>query len=309
MHQVRDDEINEFEGTEEDWRLIGLAAAASSEVYKEAPDIQDGVTFKAKGNTKATVIYVEELNGQRVLVVAVRGTVTKEDWMLNANGTPKKSSKLLEGSATWHGGFLMVAEVMQKKTAKAVAEAATEDDQIDSILFTGHSAGGAIAQLFYAMKLLSAPAYADSSIGFQKVHCITFGAPPLASVHIPHGQPPLHKPGAFLSFINEGDPVPLAQEEYIKALIDVYVLSNDDLKKRYSQGYHVPPPRLRVSGTCVVLRDVDPHDAEQMALQACITNSEVVEKKLFGNPYVHPMKVYLERVKELGVVANATIDG
>ena len=185
-------------------------------MYKEVPDIQDAEAFKVKGNKKATVIYIEEVDGRHVLVVAVRGTVTKDDWMLNVNSTPKKSSqvslcntkpamcytnqqKLLDGTAMWHGGFLLVASTMENQTAKAISKAKNGNDCIDSLLFTGHSTGGAIAQIFYAMSMSSNTAlsravsgeslrnvyYRETTLigqkGIGEIHCVTFGTPPVAS--------------------------------------------------------------------------------------------------------------------------------
>lgn len=40
------------------------------------------------------IAYVDEVEGHRILIIAVRGTVTKDDWMLNVNNAPKKSSKV-----------------------------------------------------------------------------------------------------------------------------------------------------------------------------------------------------------------------
>ena len=39
------------------------------------------------------IMYVDEVNGP-VLIIAIRGTVTKGDWMLNVNSRPRSSSKV-----------------------------------------------------------------------------------------------------------------------------------------------------------------------------------------------------------------------
>lgn len=72
--------------------------------------MDNGQQFKAKANVKAMIIYVDEADGHRILIVAVRGTVTKDDWMLNVNNAPKKSSKVglyILCSA----GYLLIAQV------------------------------------------------------------------------------------------------------------------------------------------------------------------------------------------------------
>ena len=93
-----------------------------------------------------------------------------------------------------------------------------------SLLITGHSAGGAVASLLYA-HMLSRTFETELNIlteCFKRVHCITFGAPPISLL-------PLQKPSEmrlqksiFLSFINEGDPVPRADKAYVRSLINLY---------------------------------------------------------------------------------------
>lgn len=39
-------------------------------------------------------MYIDEVDSRKVLTIAVRGTVTMYDWMLNFNSSPKKSSKV-----------------------------------------------------------------------------------------------------------------------------------------------------------------------------------------------------------------------
>ena len=56
--------------------------------------MSDAQQFKAKSNTKAMIMYVEEINNRRILIVAIRGTVTRNDWMLNINNASKKTSKV-----------------------------------------------------------------------------------------------------------------------------------------------------------------------------------------------------------------------
>ena len=93
-----------------------------------------------------------------------------------------------------------------------------------SLLITGHSAGGAVASLLYA-HMLSRTFETELNIltaCFKRVHCITFGAPPISLL-------PLQKPSdmrlqksIFLSFINEGDPVPRADRAYVRSLLNLY---------------------------------------------------------------------------------------
>ncbi|KAL8912275.1 MAG: hypothetical protein Q9172_007530, partial [Xanthocarpia lactea] len=206
IHSFAVEELKTFNSTFFEWQLIKHAADASYRVYEAMPDFEDGQMVEAKGQRKAMIVYIDVVDGRRMLIVGVRGTVTMDDWMLNVNRSPRKYSKMFLKTALWHGGFLAVAETMAKRIARIIQE--------------------------------------------------------------------MHR-----DIVNEGDPVPQAQEEFIKTLIDVYVLA---------------------SGHQVILRDADPDDLDSNNIQVYTTESSVLEKKLFGNPFVHPMKEYLDRIKGLG---------
>lgn len=136
---------------------------------------------------------------------------------------------------------------------------------------------------------------------FPEINCITFGTPPIASVPLHSTQGVSTDPGIFLSIVNEGDPVPQAQEEFIKTLIDVYVLSPKDLSERYPDGVQVPQGHYRASGNTVILRDVNPDDENADNIKPYTTGSHLLERKLFGNPFVHSMNEYLERIERMGL--------
>ncbi|KAL9024574.1 MAG: hypothetical protein Q9196_006418 [Gyalolechia fulgens] len=190
---------------------------------------------------------------------------------------------------------------MAKRIVRIIQEMHREHEEISSILFTGHSAGGAIAQLFFAMSMSPDTTLSKGiSKDFQEVHCITFGTPPITTTPLHDWQGDSKRHGVFLSIVNEGDPVPQAQEEFIKTLIDVYVLSRNDLDIRYPNGVEIPHGLFRASGHQVILRDADPDDLDSNNIEVYTTESSVLEKKLFGNPFVHPMKEYLDRIEGLG---------
>lgn len=53
-------------------------------------------------------------------------------------------------------------------------------------------------------------------------HCITFGSPPITLLPLTKPSLPHLRKSLFLSFINEGDPVPRADKPYIRSLLDLY---------------------------------------------------------------------------------------
>lgn len=95
-----------------------------------------------------------------------------------------------------------------------------------SLLITGHSAGGAVAALLYS-HMLSTSREAESELNvltgfFKRIHCISFGAPPVSLLPLSTPDRPALRKSLFLSFVNEGDPVPRADKAYVRSLIDLY---------------------------------------------------------------------------------------
>lgn len=95
-----------------------------------------------------------------------------------------------------------------------------------SLLITGHSAGGAVAALLYS-HMLSTSREAESELNiltgcFKRIHCVTFGAPPVSLLPLAKPANPLLRKSLFLSFVNEGDPVPRADKAYVRSLLDLY---------------------------------------------------------------------------------------
>lgn len=200
-----------------------------------------------------------------------------------------------------------------------------------SLLITGHSAGGAVANLLY-LHLLSESPMVQSNLTqlrgwFRSVHCVTFGAPPI-SIR-PLQQP--NSPGfpksksLFLSFINEGDPVTRADKAYIVSLLDLYVTPaprltlyrpSDNKNVPASSHWHVPPATLSNAGQLVLLRDRGPLSSpfiigpvrkpggppplpRRELFEACVINDDQLRRVVFGDPVMHMMDLYARRIETL----------
>ena len=103
-----------------------------------------------------------------------------------------------------------------------------------SLVITGHSAGGAIASLLFS-HMLSTSTGARSELrdlvagkAFRRVHCITFGTPPVTLLPLRKPDNPKLENWLFMTFVNEGDPVARADKEYIKSLVELYVKSTPE---------------------------------------------------------------------------------
>lgn len=95
-----------------------------------------------------------------------------------------------------------------------------------SLLITGHSAGGAVAALLYS-HMLATTQQAQSELNmltgcFKRIHCVTFGAPPVSLLPLTTPKTLALRKSLFLSFVNEGDPVPRADKAYVRSLLDLY---------------------------------------------------------------------------------------
>jgi hypothetical protein len=110
---------------------------------------------------------------KKILIVTIRGTATAGGYMLNTNGAPE-TFEVFGETTTWHRGFLSMTLRMRKDTAKVVQKVALQDDMPEHFLFTGHSAGGVIAQIFYSLSMRSENAVAKviqgEHVDFENFH-------------------------------------------------------------------------------------------------------------------------------------------
>ncbi|KAI1871806.1 hypothetical protein JX265_005792 [Neoarthrinium moseri] len=214
------------------WPLISLAARYSARVYERPRGAERDAYVDAdwKAGTKAMCLKSVPMDHMNTIVFAIRGTATFMDWAVNLNTAPASPKGFLDDTKNCcHAGFLSTARKMVKPVASRLRQLIEENPRRSSysLLITGHSAGGAVASLLYSHMLATSKS-ASSELNrltgqFKRVHCITFGTPPL-SVY-PLAKPHRHrlKNSLFLSFINEGDPVARADRAYVKSLLELYV--------------------------------------------------------------------------------------
>lgn len=242
------------------------------------------------------VIKSVALDHMDVIVFAVRGsTMSFKDWATNMDTEPSAPHNFLDDSRnTCHTGFLSVARQMVKPVATRLRQLLEENPSRASscsLIITGHSAGGAVASLLYTHMLSMTLTSELTSLRsrFKRVHCVTFGAPPVSRKPLRNPTDPKFAKWLFFSFINEGDPVARADKSYMRSLLELYnsapppppersgksgngkgiplkfnFLSRDKDKekerhKRRSQEklvWRIPNPTLLLPGEVVVLRRV-----------------------------------------------------
>ncbi|KAI0471051.1 Alpha/Beta hydrolase protein [Xylariaceae sp. FL0804] len=226
-----------------DWPLICLAAQYSERVYENprGAECDTHVDADWRKGTKAMCIKSVPMDHMDTIVFAIRGTTSFMDWAVNLNTAAAAPVGFLDDpSNLCHAGFLSVARRMVAPVAARLRQLLEEDPGrcAHRLLITGHSAGGAVAALLYA-HLHAATAPAASELNalagcFRRVHCVTFGTPPVSRRPLlpPPRPSSSHHRGSrsrnrssrslFLSFVNEGDPVARADRAYVRSLLELY---------------------------------------------------------------------------------------
>ncbi|KAI1749712.1 alpha/beta-hydrolase [Xylaria castorea] len=211
--------------------LLCLAAQYAERVYEKPRGAERDAHVDAdwKTGTKAMYIKSVPMDNMGIIVFAIRGTANFIDWTVNLNTAPAAPTGFLDDASNFcHAGFLSVAKNMIAPVASRLRHLLEEDPGrcAHSLLITGHSAGGAIASLLY-MHMLATSKASSSELNlltgcFKRVHCITFGSPPVSL--LPLQVPRRHelRKSLFYSFINEGDPVTRADKAYVKSLLELF---------------------------------------------------------------------------------------
>ncbi|KAJ2988869.1 hypothetical protein NUW58_g3756 [Xylaria curta] len=211
--------------------LLCLAAHYAERVYEKPRGAERDAHVEAdwKTGTKAMYIKSVPMDNMGTIVFAIRGTATFMDWAVNLNTAPTAPVGFLDDARNFcHAGFLSVARKMIAPVALRLRQLLEEDPGrcAHSLLITGHSAGGAIASLLY-MHMLATSEATSSELSlltgcFERIHCITFGSPPVSlfPLQTPHRRE--LRRSLFYSFVNEGDPVTRADKAYIKSLLELF---------------------------------------------------------------------------------------
>lgn len=177
---------------------------------------------------------------------------------------------------------------------------------------------------------------------FRRVHCVSFGAPPVSLLPLAKPNNPALKKSLFYSFVNEGDPVPRADKAYIRSLLDLYSTpapgqacpltsglgkSSSSLtinKPKKSSSKHptkqpdaplwpVPESALSNAGRIILLRSVERyenrgkkkeiHERMNEGVVAQIVTDDLLRGVIWGDPVCHMMALYSRRIEILATNA------
>lgn len=322
--------IPPFKAYLETWQLFLRAANASVAAYNGpvSGERKDYVQADSRQGTKAMVLKSITMDDKKLIVIAIRGSQWNcRDWAVNFDSEPSPPDGFLDDSGNaCHTGFLQVARSMVVPVAnrlRELLEQAPNRLEGTSLLFTGHSAGGAVASLLY-MHMFSKKSNNPLSVFdgiFKRIHCVTFGVPPVSLLPLQKPNEHKYKKNLFISFVNEGDPIVRADKSYLKSLVRLFAASapknsatpglrqkvsrqvlrahNTSSKaKAHAPIWEVPDATLSNAGRIVVLREV-PGKSSKVEAVSCSDGE--LRGLVFGDPVMHHMDVYQRRVSAIGI--------
>ncbi|RYC90821.1 hypothetical protein BFJ63_vAg6438 [Fusarium oxysporum f. sp. narcissi] len=351
--KVNDDESREWDPSQAEVQLISVAWKCARGTYDLEGTVTDTgyCTFRRDqvvdssfaGTVKLiTSTIIEAKTGSRiieslpVLVLAIRGSASKMDHIVNANAQPRTTESFISKGCLEdlkaHSGFLNSARALDSIVTNLVNKYLESFPEMSEkkphVLFTGHSAGGAVSQLLYLRHM------SDQNLNQSaRFSCVTFGAPPCLTQHVDLD---IFQPSSgtvCVNVINEFDVVTRADKPYILSLVDVaramldlppkatvseletsegivsaaleatrdekHPLSDDseDFPVKESNFWRFPQPFYHHVGPRVILlmRFVD----NQMSLKAVEVSTSEFQKLLFCRVTVHGKKLYEERISAL----------
>lgn len=331
--------------------LLCLAAQYSLSAYAKptGKEKEDHISASMLSGTKPMILKSLPRDDMNTVVFAIRGSGSFTDWAVNFRTAPTPPTDFLDDEGNLcHSGFLSVAKSMAKSVCERIKTMLQEDPSRNaaSLLITGHSAGGAVAQLLYAHMLSET---VDSELAqlahfFKRVHCVTFGAPPVSLLPLKTPEGKRNKNSVFLAFANEGDPVVRADRAVIIGLLKLLasgsppkvtppaatlpqatqpaesgggfwsrpaallkaatepILGSSAAAATQAPAYPIPPSTLALGGRLVLLRPkvaaLNKNDVE-----ACQIDNEMLQDVVYGDPVVHMMDLYAQRIEYLATKA------
>ncbi|KAH7414420.1 hypothetical protein DE146DRAFT_763171 [Phaeosphaeria sp. MPI-PUGE-AT-0046c] len=317
-----------FDTTLPSWSMICRAVQASADCYDSEALTRRGAYTPANTSKdiKAMIVDDQLVDGSRLIVVSIRGTQFKclADWSVNKAADPISPVGFLDDEKNeCHSGFLQVAKAMVDQVA-AQLQPFQASPAPPSLLFTGHSAGGAVAAMLYSHMLAASVTSNLTTLAsrFFQHQLRNFWCTTTFRYIRCHGN------GVFLSFANEGDPVlRLSNAAYVKSLVKLMTASPPSAAApvpsvkvvRHSRGTRVirqalptvpatpwealplwptPPAPLTNAGVFILLRN-----SENVGSSASYVTPEELSDVIFGDLVQHTTDAYMRRVKDMAFAA------
>ncbi|OJJ96175.1 hypothetical protein ASPACDRAFT_1891107 [Aspergillus aculeatus ATCC 16872] len=337
--------------------LISLAWNCANESYNSASirlprtikncvlthdhEVTPSLNGTVKAATFTTVDLQEISNGNEllpVLVIAIRGTASTVDHIVNINSKPQDASHFInpacfelddhspQSKLGAHSGFLHSAMALAAIVSERIkAYSRLHADTGSHILFTGHSAGGAVASLLFLHYISE-----ELPKNARRFSCVTFGAPPVVTLPLMHGIRHQRLPtNLCLNLINEFDLVTRADKNYVLSLVNLLRPRDDPslvdaeadagceqasgLFSDYAEGCWPLPRSLysHVGPRIVLFMRLGSSQEHSPQLRAASISRNEFDRLLFCRLSVHKRKYYAQTVGQLvagqanGVIGEA----
>ncbi|KAK2029841.1 alpha/beta-hydrolase [Colletotrichum zoysiae] len=207
-----------------------------------------------------------------------------------------------------HRGFAECANTLAPiilRHIKAALDKIQPQNRDIEIVFTGHSAGGAVASLLFCYFSTFQVLATHQTI--PTLSCISFGSPPIltADMDLLISQFSANNIffGNFLAFVNDGDPIPCMDDTYAKKLASIWHSVGGSRPRRAEDLGAFVPPRLSLNClghlVCLIDRNAG-SDEEDESLMACYLNHHQLEQRAWANIWAHDMKQYVNWITLLG---------
>ncbi|KAI0437301.1 Alpha/Beta hydrolase protein [Xylaria telfairii] len=304
-------------------------ASQSEEMQNAGLNIEWSLASSANGNVKATTLttfvapppYNSRDESTTYLIIAVRGSASTVDHLVNLNGEARDASTLCQGMEQAlnfgekapkfmaHAGFLNSARELLAPVSAQIEKQLSKGQKFN-ILLTGHSAGGAVAALLHL-----ALGARFAGVAFS---CITFGSPPAAKFVTQEDRIALDRIMAqapVLNIVNEYDLVARLDAGYLRSLIRLYnseapgSTSEDTLTPGGTLGkrWELPAPDLQHIGPIVVLKtelpDLRPDSLKSAGVSTRVTawsaTPESLSELVFCQLRVHRRMYYRQKIEQL----------
>lgn len=180
-----------------------------------------------------------------------------------------------------------------------------EHVESSTLLFTGHSAGAALASLLFShIRSKAKSSLATAAGSFKNVHCIVFGCPPISVNPLEsHERKEASSSSIFFSFLNEGDPIIKADAGYIAKRYgwrsSARSVSSSSKGLWHDQGTNLlvrPSQRFFIHSGRVFLLTIDSMSPSRSTTVRTIDNGELDEDTPMSWR-VHGIGIYRERIE------------
>ncbi|KAI1122933.1 Alpha/Beta hydrolase protein [Nemania abortiva] len=255
------------------------------------------------------------------LIIAIRGSASTVDQLVNLHGEPRDASILFQDinklskpgdqvlDFQTHAGFLNSARELLPEVSAQIEKLFVNGFRFN-IVFTGHSAGGAVATLLYlALRI---------KFTYFPFSCITFGSPPVA--RLAAGKDPIAQNRAIgqsrvLNIINEYDLVSRLDKGYVRSLVQLFNSEAQDInsegsnttKRNSGRSWPLPTPDFQHIGPIVVLKTELPDLQLENKISSDVgtrvkawdVTSDSLSNLVFCKLQVHRRRYYREKIEQL----------